>query len=984
MSSAHDITGQKILTERNKTILQSAIDGFWLIDTTGRILEVNDAYCQMIGYSRDELISMNVSDVDAVESSEDIKIHIKKLRNTNIDNFETKHKRKDGRLIYLEVSVNYLDTEDGRLFAFMRDISHRKRADLELQKKTHDIGERIKELNCLYEISKLIVNPDFSIKEVLQGVVDWIPPSWQYPDLTCAIITCNNKYYTTTNFKETKWSQSSDIIVSDKTIGKLEVHYLKKMPSIDEGPFLKEERDLIDGITRIIGKYLQRKQSEGDKQKALEASKKRQAEVSALLEGAQAVMRHRHFKTTARSIYDTCKNLIGATAGYIALLNEDGDNNELLFLDLGKIPCKVDPTLSMPIRGLRKEVYNHGKTVYENKFKNSKWQKFLPGGHGDLDNVLFAPLVLEGDVVGLLGLANKPGGFKREDARMAAAFGELVSIALYNSRSIELLENNEERFRRVTQSASDAIITVDMSGKVTFWNNAAREIFGYSHDEMVGKSPTVIIPKHLHKAHKESFSRVVSTGISQLKGKTVELFGIRKSGKQFPIELSLSTWEMKGKLFFTGIIRDISSRKKMEKELQKSHDELELRVKQRTEELYKINKILRSEIVERQQVEKALEREQQRLFSVLDQLPAYIYIKDSEYSVRFANRFFRNRFGDPEKKQCYEILHKRSKPCEICPTSRVFRTKHPEIWTRTLKDGRFYQVYDYPFTDIDGSPLVMQLGIDITEQKQAEETLVQSEKLIAIGQMSAMVSHEFRNALTSLRMILELQNESSNLNSSEKKSLSVALNSVDHMENIVTQMLSFARPTQMELKKCDLNEIIEDSLALLHLQINKTQIKIEKSLAADIPRLRLDSQYIKETFVNILLNSLQALNNNKFPGDAKTISIVTKNIILKKPLSDPGIFDILDNKSYKKSTTKELVLSKGTECAQIQIMDTGPGIDPGKLKKIFDPFFTTKISGTGLGLSLVKRVINFHGGIIQIKSKLQKETVVTIFLPLPK
>jgi len=117
------------------------------------------------------------------------------------------------------------------------------------------------------------------------------------------------------------------------------------------------------------------------------------------------------------------------------------------FLDSGGLPCTVDPLLPMPIRGLRAEAYKTGKAVYENDFPKSKWQKFSPDGHVTLRNVLFAPLTIEQQVVGVIGLANKSGGFTKRDSEMAMAFGELASVALVNSKMLEILEENEKALK---------------------------------------------------------------------------------------------------------------------------------------------------------------------------------------------------------------------------------------------------------------------------------------------------------------------------------------------------------------------------------------------------------------------------------------------------------------------------------------------------------------------------------------------------------
>lgn len=173
----------------------------------------------------------------------------------------------------------------------------------------------------------------------------------------------------------------------------------------------------------------------------------------ALSSASKSVLKLEDFNTTARSIFDSCKELIGATAGYVALLSEDGMENEVLFLDAGGLPCTVDPSLPMPIRGLRGIAYEEGKVVYDNNFLKSKWQKFMPKGHAPLDNVLFAPLTVKGEVKGLVGLANKEGPFTEEDAKTVKSFAEIASIALSNTQILGDLKTSEEKYRHAFNRA---------------------------------------------------------------------------------------------------------------------------------------------------------------------------------------------------------------------------------------------------------------------------------------------------------------------------------------------------------------------------------------------------------------------------------------------------------------------------------------------------------------------------------------------------
>jgi len=131
----------------------------------------------------------------------------------------------------------------------------------------------------------------------------------------------------------------------------------------------------------------------------------------------------------------------------------------------------------------------------------------------------------------------------------------------------DALRESEERYRSVSQAAEEAIITADSSGKIDTWNHGAQKIFGYEEGEVLGKPLSILMPKRYRDAYKKGMQRLISTGDSNILGKTVELHGLRKNGVEFPLELSLSSWKTAEKINFTGIIRDITERKNMEQML---------------------------------------------------------------------------------------------------------------------------------------------------------------------------------------------------------------------------------------------------------------------------------------------------------------------------------------------------------------------------------------------------------------------------------
>lgn len=351
--------------------------------------------------------------------------------------------------------------------------------------------------------------------------------------------------------------------------------------------FLLDESGAVEHIIAIGQDITEHKFAEDNLRVALAESRQRTAETTALLEGSRAILENHNFKDAAQSIFLSCKNLIGAEAGYIALLSNDGSENEIAYLDSGGMPCSVDPNAPMPIRGFREIAYRTGKTIYNNDFAESEWLKFMPQGHVTLNNVLFAPLKIDGKIVGLLGLGNKTGDFTDNDALMASAFGEFAAIALRNSRALEHLRHSEERFRAVAQSAPSAFISIDNRGKIIFWNRGAEEIFGYSTEEILNKPISILMPERFRDAHRKSMEQLLLTGESSIIGKSNELYGLRKDRTELPIELSISRWETAEGSFFTGIIKDITDRKQTEEELTKHRDNLEFLVNERMDTIKK-------------------------------------------------------------------------------------------------------------------------------------------------------------------------------------------------------------------------------------------------------------------------------------------------------------------------------------------------------------------------------------------------------------
>jgi signal transduction histidine kinase len=231
-------------------------------------------------------------------------------------------------------------------------------------------------------------------------------------------------------------------------------------------------------------------------------------------------------------------------------------------------------------------------------------------------------------------------------------------------------------------------------------------------------------------------------------------------------------------------------------------------------------------------------------------------------------------------------------------------------------------------------------------------------------------------------MILQLLRESKRISRTEKKSLGVALDSMSHMEGVVNELLDFARPKPIKMATGNLNAIVNEGLDLVKSHLREKRIEVIKNLEDSLDDLALDGSQIKESIINILLNAIQSMDAHAGVNRRGTITVVTKRERLQETLRELA-FDREAGNTGVGERHPEIVLEKGSNCAVVEITDTGSGIEKDQLSRIFDPFYTTKINGTGLGLPMVKRTVNAHGGVVTIESKIGKGTTVRIYFPIP-
>ncbi|MFA7562879.1 MAG: PAS domain S-box protein, partial [Methanoculleus sp.] len=263
----YDITDRKrtehALRESEATaraLLDAPADMIALLDTGGRLIDANDKVLRKISRSREELACMSISDLTTPDGA---RIYAARLREAAESGspVRTEGAWEGGWYAVVFYPVRDQDGVVSRVAVIARDITERKRADDALRSLTHDLNERVSELSTLYAVSRIIERPEITLDAIFREVAMILPSGWQYPEDMVARIRVLGRGYRTDGFQETPWRQISPIFVHGKKVGTVDVCYLHEWPAENEGPFLAEERSLIDTIARRLGSVIERFQA---------------------------------------------------------------------------------------------------------------------------------------------------------------------------------------------------------------------------------------------------------------------------------------------------------------------------------------------------------------------------------------------------------------------------------------------------------------------------------------------------------------------------------------------------------------------------------------------------------------------------------------------------------------------------------------------------------------------------------------------------
>ena len=441
------------------------------------------------------------------------------------------------------------------------------------------------------------------------------------------------------------------------------------------------------------------------------------------------------------------------------------------------------------------------------------------------------------------------------------------------------------------------------------------------------------------------------------------------------------------------IVRDITERKLMEDELQKAHDQLEMRVKQRTAELVVANKGLLKEIAEKKKAETALrdseskfKRLSQEFNVLLDAIPDNIVLLSPDLEVMWVNKAAASELGkdgsETDGQLCNTLCCNFASNNRNCPKLKSLISGQEENAQISTPNGKFLDVRVFPITDESGNvKSFIEVARDITMKVRMEEEarliqakLIHANKMTSLGTLVSGVAHEINNPNTFIKSnsqlfsriwkdvgpILEKYSRENGdfllggLPYSEVRTFAPeVIKGIDEgskrIQHIVDNLRDFARPEKANLNgKVNINDLVDAATSILSNHINKSTENFRVSMGEKIPLVKGSAQQIEQVIINLIMNSLQALKDKKSAVQVSTF--------------------------YNEKSGH----------AVIKIKDEGIGMTRDTLERITEPFFTTKLEegGTGLGLSISYAIVKDHKGTLEFRSSYGKGTTSIVSLPV--
>lgn len=1004
--------------ERHRTILRAAMDGFWMMDLEGQLLEVNDAYCRMSGYSEPELLAMSVFDLSVFESREQAAVHIARIMEQGQDRFETRHRRKDGSIVDIEVSAQYRTFEGGRIIVFLRDITERRQVEDALIASNSIIRSVLDNLPIGIAVnfvdpavSFLYMNDNFpgfyrTSREALASPDAFWSAVYEDPDFRaemrrrvlndCASGDQDKMHWIdvpiTRNGVETKYIDARNTLIPDK---QLMVSTVWDVTGRKEAQLaLLKEQELYEDLVNALpaGVYRLRVKKHGNWQ----------AET---------------WQAMAKAQY----SLDFASDRFCAIL---GIVREALAANPGVVSDFIHPD--------DKESFDARNAQAMTDFNTFNWEgRIISNQQTRWVHFESVPRAIDPETVLWTGI-------------------------VYDITELKHAEKEREQFFKFFQTSSDLMCLADPNGCFIRTNPSFTETLGFSEAELIAKSIVEFIHPDDRQATLDEISQQLQTGL------------MRNFANRYICKDGLVTWlswrvnysKDDGIAYATA--RDITEKKRTEEALRKSEERMNLAMQAGSMGIYDLNvqtgeavvnpeyalmlgydpaefhvsvaewlermhpddrepvaavyqAYVRGELpqykVEFRQktrngdwkwilsygriMERDADGNPQRMLGVHvdidERKQAEEALRESENRLRFALEGTNDGLWDVQMKTGTTYLSPRGceilgyQPDEACEVATAWADLvHPDDLPLTNERLRAHLEGRNPIFEVeqrlrmkssdwkwvlargkvvsrdqDGVPFRMTgTHTDLTEQKKLQEQLIHAQKMESVGRLAGGVAHDFNNMLSVILGHTELARMKEAVSPQLLEHLEQIKKATERSAEIVSQLLAFARKQTITPRVLALNETVENMFKMLRRLIGEN-IDLAWLPGEALWPVRMDSIQIDQILANLCVNARDAITG------VGRITIETKNLTV----------DAAFGTGLKGFIPGEYVL--------LTVSDDGCGINKENLQRIFEPFFTTKKvgQGTGLGLSTVYGIVKQNNGYIDVYSEPGHGTSFKIYLP---
>jgi PAS domain S-box-containing protein len=527
------------------------------------------------------------------------------------------------------------------------------------------------------------------------------------------------------------------------------------------------------------------------------------------------------------------------------------------------------------------------------------------------------------------------------------------------------LQEREARMRSIVETAVDGIFTINERGIIHTVNPAALHIFGYSEKELIGNNVKLLMPEPDHSKHDSYLRNYLKTGKAKIIGIGREVTARRKDGSTFPIDLAVSEFCHGEERMFTGIVRDISNRKRSETRLRVEHAVTEI-------------------LAEAHNLPFATSKILQIICSNLEFVLGEFFVLDDEEQILRCIEFWTPEQENRAKYESY--CFSRTFRSGVGLPGKIWAHRQP-IWisnvSETTELARKQDAEKLGFQCALGVPIsfeekvigVMnlysmekrepdqelfhmmtsvgtQIGqfikrMEVEEHlKTFEERNRQGEKLMVLGMLASEIAHEIGTPLNVISGRLELVADREKQNEQLQKEIAIISLQLDRINKIVHEHLNVFRKSQIE-QRVELNGLLNSLVSLLRPYAERSNVEVVLSLNSDAS-IHGNEDQLQQVFLNLIMNAIQEMKGGG-----------------------------------KLSIFSELVSKEGNHFAEVRIKDTGNGIPVKVMDRIFEPFFSTKtkIGGTGLGLAIVREIIKRYQGEIFVETQEKKGTTFYVRFP---